>query len=300
MNSHVQMPQTKNKPALLWQKRVQDPAERPFFPSGNKAAGNHPDLPDGSLSQKETPVRWTLLRAHYIPSNSLSSLYILTHSIVLTNLYDPYYYFSPPYGPGSPEKLCHFPQIHRVPESLLSFLQLFHIGIGCLDLELRNLGARNINVGVLHWLLTSCCHRRLSETVQNRDQMGGKKTKDGKHIIHSFVRSFQQLCPTRTKHCSRRCGNNCRPQRQDSYFHEAYFLIEEAGKKQMEQIGRKNRGSREKARRARLRALSSGDRKSAAKMESPSECSPGHAERLSSFQGHAPNSFSQIPIQSEK
>lgn len=52
----------------------------------------------------------------------------------------------------------------------------------------------------------------------------------------------------------------------------------------MEEIGRKNRGSREKARGARLRALSRGDRKSAAKMESPSKCSPGHAERLSSFQ----------------
>lgn len=56
-----------------------------------------------------------------------------------------------------------------------------------MDLELRNLGARNINVGVLHRLLTSCCHRRLSETVQNKDQMGGKKTKDGKHVIHSFI-----------------------------------------------------------------------------------------------------------------
>lgn len=102
-------------------------------------------------------------------------------------------------------------------------------------------------------------------------------------FIHSFIHS-NSYAPTRAKHCSRPGGNNCRPQRQGSNFHQASFLTGEAGKKQMEQIGRKNRGSREKGRGARRRALSSGDRKSAAKMESPSECSPGHAERLSSSQ----------------
>lgn len=124
----------------------------------------------------------------------------------------------------------------------------------------------------------------MGETVQNREQMGHKKTKNGKHFIcpsirltiHPFIHSFILI----VRCCSRRWANTCRPQRPGSCFHQHTGKI----------------GAAKGSAAGQGWVLGTGDRKQAAKMELPSEGAAQVTEKnCLPSKGDGPKYFSHIP-----